>query len=334
MGHPSTAASVVLLPGALALAHGAAKKMILRRRNRWSPWWFVVVAFLVGCSNHYLIHPKTRPPEVVAWSETVERGELLVRLEAARPPGEGSFPAVLVHPEAGHTAKEMQGILYSLAQAGYLAMAADYRRKRGNRHRKALFAWRDPEDPLAALRVLQDHPLVDSRRVGAMGYSQGGVFSLLIAAETPEIKAVVAYYPVTDFEHWLYDPERRGMHKFVFKLIRGHFRRKSGVETEEEFREFLARASPLKQAEHIRAPVLLIHGDRDRSAEVGESRRLANQLNELGREVELIVIENAGHVFNFKNAERARQAWQASLEWLDRHLLPERMEGQDTDQRR
>jgi dipeptidyl aminopeptidase/acylaminoacyl peptidase len=176
--------------------------------------------------------------------------------------------------------------------------------------------------------------MVDPRRVGAIGYSQGGVFSLLIAAETPGIKAVVAYYPVTDFEHWLYDPERRGLRKLVFKLIRGHFRRQSGVETEEEFRAILARASPLKQAERIRAPVLLIHGDRDTSAGVGESRRLENRLRELGRDVELIEIEGAGHVFNFKNAEKSRRAWQASLEWLDRHLMAGRVDGHDTGERR
>ena len=303
------------------------------REHRWRPWWVVVGVLLTGCSNHYLIHPKTTPPELVAWSDAVERGELLVRIEAVRPRGEGPFPGVLVHPEAGHTAKEMRGILRSLAQAGYLAMAADYRREKNGRYRETLFAWRDPEDPVVALGVLRGHAMVDSRRVGAIGYSQGGVFSLLVAAESPEVKAVVAYYPVTDFEHWLYDPERRGVRKFVFKVIRGHFRRQSGTETEEEFREFLARASPLKQAERIRAPVLLIHGDRDTSAGVGESRRLENRLRELGRDVELIEIEGAGHVFNFKNAEKSRRAWQATLEWLDRHVMAEAMDGCDTGER-
>jgi dipeptidyl aminopeptidase/acylaminoacyl peptidase len=120
------------------------------------------------------------------------------------------------------------------------------------------------------------------------------------------------------------------MQKLVFKLIRRHFRRQSGVETEDEFRAILARASPLKQAERIRAPVLLIHGDRDTSVEVGESRRLEARLRELGRDVELIVIEDAGHAFNFKNVEKSRRAWQASLDWLDRHLMAEGMDGRGT----
>ena len=319
------------VPVRALFAHGPVR--VGTRKRRWRPWWVVVGVLLTGCSNHYLIHPKTTPPELVAWSDTVERGELLVRMEAVRPSGEGPFPGVLVHPEAGHTAKEMRGILRSLAQAGYLAMAADYRREKNGRYRETLFAWRDPEDSVVALGVLRGHPLVDARRVGAIGYSQGGVFSLLIAAESPEVEAVVAYYPVTDFEHWLYDPERRGLRKFVFKLIRGHFRRQSGVETEEEFQAFLAKASPLQQAERIRAPVLLIHGDRDRSAEVGESQRLEVRLRELDQDVELIVVEGAGHVFNFKNAEKARRAWQACLDWLDRYLRVEGADGYDIGER-
>ena len=62
--------------------------------------------------------------------------------------------------------------------------------------------------------------------------------------------------------------------------------------------------------------MLLIHGDRDTSAGLGESERLARRLRELGREVELLVIDDAGHVFNFEDREKAALAWQAALAWL------------------
>jgi dipeptidyl aminopeptidase/acylaminoacyl peptidase len=72
----------------------------------------------------------------------------------------------------------------------------------------------------------------------------------------------------------------------------------------------------------IRAPVLLIHGADDTSAPVEESRRLERALRERGREVELIVVPGAGHVFNFRQPEEARRAWDVTLDWLRKYLSP------------
>lgn len=106
----------------------------------------------------------------------------------------------------------------------------------------------------------------------------------------------------------------------MFRLIRRHFVRQSGAATDEEFRTLLAHASPLRHAERLRAPVLLVHGTRDRSASVEESRRLAARLRELGREVELLEVPDAGHVFNFRDREKAAMTWEATVAFLDRHL--------------
>jgi dipeptidyl aminopeptidase/acylaminoacyl peptidase len=84
----------------------------------------------------------------------------------------------------------------------------------------------------------------------------------------------------------------------------------------------LRHASPQTYVDSLRAPVLLVHGADDTSAAVEESRRLERALRERGREVELIVVPGAGHVFNFRHEEQARRAWQATLDWLRRHLLP------------
>lgn len=244
---------------------------------------------------------------------------MLVRLEWARPVGQGPFPAVVVHPEGGHVAREMRGVVRDLAREGYLAVAADYRRASHGTYRETLFPWRDPRDPLAVWELVRAHPQVDRSRVGLLGFSQGGVFSLLIAAMTGD--AVVAYYPVTDFEAWLGQADQGGGRGFVFRIIRRGFRRAAGARTEEDFRLALARASPMRVVESLRAPVLLVHGARDRSAPLAESERLAARLTELGRPVELLALPDAGHVFNFRDREKARRAWEATLAWLDRWVM-------------
>jgi dienelactone hydrolase len=282
------------------------------------PLAFVVAAALCsGCVDHNLAHPRTAPVGVHEWSDSAVRGKLLVRLEWAAPAGEGRLPTVIVHPEAGHEAVEMRGILRDLAAHGYLAVAADYRRAIGGRYRETLFTWRDQQDVRAVFDLVGASPLVDPARIGLLGFSQGGVYSLSIAAQTGNAAAVVAYYPVTDFEQWLEESASGPGRRWVFRLIRRHFFRQSGAKTDDEFRELLARASPLRQAEHIRCPVLLIHGDRDKSAGVEQSRRLAARLRELGTPVELLEVPGAGHVFNFRDEAQAELAWAATLRWLD-----------------
>ena len=277
---------------------------------------------LAGCMDHYLLHPRWPPPGSQSWSEVAVDGDLQVRLEWVRPAGPGPLPAVIVHPEAGHQAAEMRGVLHDLAEAGYLAVAADYRRRAGGRWRKSLFPWRDPADARRVIDRVRAHPDVDARRIGLLGFSQGGVFSLLIAAYDGGAAAVVAYYPVTDFENWLEGAGAGLGRRLAFRFIRAGFRRASGARSDAELQALLRRASPLRQVESLEAPVLLVHGDRDRSASVEESRRLAQRLAELGRPIELLLIPAAGHVFNFRDRHQARLAWDATLAFLERHLRP------------
>jgi dipeptidyl aminopeptidase/acylaminoacyl peptidase len=214
----------------------------------------------------------------------------------------------------------MRGVIWDLACHGYLAVAVDYQRQLQGTYRRTLFPWRDEAEVTAALELLQAQPLVDTSRLAALGFSQGGIFSLLIAARSADIRAVVAYYPVTDFAQWFAYNRPNPLQRLVFRVIRWHFRRQSGAHNAAEFDTILRQASPLYQAERILAPVLLLHGDRDGAAPVEESRRLAARLAALGREVDLLVIEGGLHVFNFKQPRQATQAWQATLRWLTRHL--------------
>lgn len=282
----------------------------------------LLLAQLSGCMNHTLIHPDRDPAGVVTGSEDVTRGPLRIHLEWVQPPGPGPFPVVIVHPEGGGLAADMRGVARDLAQHGYMAVAVDYWRLLDGEFRRNTFAWRSESDPVAALELVRAKPQVDPERIAALGFSQGGIYSLLMAAHAPEVKTVVAYYPVTDFRKW-FDTERSDWgFRVAFRIIEWHFRRESGAASDAEFAEMLRRASPMTYVESIRAPVLLVHGADDTSAPLEESKRLERALRERGREVELIVVPNAGHVFNFRQPEEARRTWDQTLDWLRRHLSP------------
>jgi dipeptidyl aminopeptidase/acylaminoacyl peptidase len=285
---------------------------------------FVTVFCLAGCHyfpNHHLVHPDERPPAIVTWSDDVEIDRLLIHVRAARPPGEGPFPAVIVHPEGGKTADAMQGVIWDLAEHGYVAIAADYERFSDGAYRRSLFAWRSESDATAILQVVRGYQVVDQGRIGLLGFSQGGVFALLIAAHAPQrIRAVVSYYPVTDFPAWL-GKERSGFgERLSFRVVRWYFRRESGAASDAEYQRMLVAASPYYVAESIEAPVLLVHGDRDGTAPVDESRRMAERLAALGKPVELLIVPGGVHIFNFRQPEQAASAWQATVRWFDRYL--------------
>lgn len=280
------------------------------------------VGLLTACQrpNHHLIHPVVVPPQVSTWSEDVVHQPLRMHLEWAMPMAPGPFPAVLVHPDGGSTAVHMRGVIWDLACRGYLALAVDYRRFERGKYHRTLFPWRQETEVTLALDILRQHPRVDPQRLAAIGFSQGGIFSLLMAARAADIKAVVAYYPVSDFARWLNSQNTNPLRWLMFRFIRGYFRRQSGARSTAEFATRLRQASALYQAEHIQAPVLLIHGAQDGAAPVEESIRLAERLRTLDRTVKLLVIEDGHHVFNFKHPAQARRAWQATVEWLGRYV--------------
>jgi len=283
------------------------------------------MVLLVACggTQHLLIHPREPAPEVVLWSADFGRDQLQVHLEGARPPGRGPFPAVIVHPEEEETSAAMRGVIWDLASRGYVAIAADYMRLIDGEWRRNMFAWRSTGDITLIIDATRAYPEVDQSRIGALGFSEGAVVSLLMAAHDPDaIKAVVGYYPITDFPHW-YAGTRSGFSpRLIFALGRWQMRVESGADTEEEFQTMLRLASPILMAEYIRAPVLLVHGAKDTLLPLEESQRMAESLKASGGTVEVLVVPDGGRLFNFRDPQQATQAWQATVGWLDRYLRP------------
>jgi dipeptidyl aminopeptidase/acylaminoacyl peptidase len=280
---------------------------------------------LVGCAqtNHYLIHPRRAAPEVIVWSADFARDELKVHIEGARPPGVGPFPTVIVLPEEEAKASDMHGVIWDLAARGYVAIAGDYQRRIEGKYRPSMFAWKTTGDLTLIIDATGAYPEVDQNRIGTLGFSEGAVVSLLMAAHDPDrIKAVVAYYPITDFPHW-YAGERSGVFaRALFALARWQMRVESRASNDEDFQTMLQLASPLSVSEAIRAPVLFVHGAKDTLLPLEESERMAERLRVAGDTAEVLVVPGAKRLFNFRQPQQATQAWQAALAWLDRYLHP------------
>ncbi|MGJ8668697.1 MAG: alpha/beta hydrolase [Oceanococcus sp.] len=204
---------------------------------------------------------------------------------------------------SGGERDDVQKFAKRLVRAGYVVVNAGYR-----------FApeFKFPtqaEDVTAAHRWMIAHSKewgIDPDRVGVMGYSAGGHLALMLGladSKAPHpVKAVVSGAGPADVTLYTDSPYMR-------RLI-GEY-----VGNEDIYRA----ASPVFLASPDDPPTLLYHGTWDRLVEIGQSRAMAQALEQQGVENHLIEVTAAGHVTNFLFD---RSTWRQVQAFLDRHLQP------------
>jgi dipeptidyl aminopeptidase/acylaminoacyl peptidase len=148
-----------------------------------------------------------------------------------------------------------------------------------------------PDDVAAAVRWLAALPGVDPARIALVGFSQGGQVSLLAGTRGVAIRAIVAYYPVTDVARWKTTTTNPDIPGYVRGVCEP-----GGT----------APRSPLANASSIAPPVLLVHGDLDTRVPTEQSLLLHDSLAALGKRTTLLLVPGAQHGFNAEQEAVAR----------------------------
>ncbi len=148
-----------------------------------------------------------------------------------------------------------------------------------------------PDDVAAAVRWLAALPGVDPARIALVGFSQGGQVSLMAGTRGAPIRAIVAYYPVTDVLRW----KTTTTHPDIPNYVQGVCEPGGGD-----------RRSPLANAASIAPPVLLVHGDLDTRVPTEQSLLLHDTLAALGKQTSLLLVPGAQHGFNAAQEAVAR----------------------------
>ncbi len=154
-------------------------------------------------------------------------------------------------------APQVEGTARRLSEQGYVALALSMRGWPPSS------GWDDcgmqqPDDVAKAADWLATLPGVNADSIGVLGFSLGGQVALLSGTRSVRIKAIVAYFPITDIQRWGDTTSNAGIRYFYVPLVCGTGRSNS----------------PVHVAEQIRAPVLLIHGDRDTEVPTEQSLRM------------------------------------------------------------
>ena len=232
----------------------------------------------------------------------VPSGDFQIPIYEARPSAVGKYPVVLVIPEVFGMHEHIMDITRRFAREGFLSITFEpYAREGGVLKLPDIESVLKVVNPIPDSRVMADldalvgyakqHPAARSDRIGVTGFCRGGMYALLFAAHSREVKAAVPWYgPIK--------PAKT-----------------PGVRT----------AGPLDLVTQINSPVLGLYGEADLGIPVADVKEMEAKLKEIGRTAEFVVYPGAPHAFyaDYRpsyRADAAKDAWGRCLAWFNKYL--------------
>ena len=181
-----------------------------------------------------------------------------------------------------------------------------------------------PGNPIAELRDVilpqvyraADLGYIDVERLALTGQSYGGYCTAGLVSETNLFRAAIAVSGIYDLGSH-YGVLRPGDNWPVESAEKGQMR--MGQPPWSDVRRYLDN-SPYYRADRIRTPLLIIHGRADDACPVKGAEMMFSALRRLGRDAQLAVYEDEGHVIYEWEPKRAIDATERLLDFLQRHL--------------
>lgn len=205
-----------------------------------------------------------------------------------------------------------------LADRGYAVLQVNFRGS-GGYGRKFLTAgygeWgRAMQDDITdAVKWAVEHGYADPDRVCIYGASYGGYATMAGLTFTPELyRCGINYVGVTSIP-LLFETMPK-----AWELARPQLEAQIGSPKED--RERLEETSPLNHVGKIRAPLFIVHGEKDPRVDIKHAERLRKRLDEHGKPYEWLVKKNEGH--GFQKEENILELYRRMDAFLARHLPP------------
>jgi dipeptidyl aminopeptidase/acylaminoacyl peptidase len=235
----------------------------------------------------------------------------------------GKLPLmVLVHGGIhGNLDSSYLHILRELLKQGYAVIAPEYRGSsgQGRDYRQLIdYGGLEVEDVFAGKQwMIETHDDIDPQRVGIMGWSHGGLITLMNLLNHPkDYKVGYASVPVCDLV------ARMGYKGQGYRdLFSAPYH--IGKSAEEDVNEY-RRRSPAWNAEKLQSPLLVHTTTNDEDVHVLEVENLIKALKAAGKPFEHKVYQDApgGHEFNRIDTKLARESRAEAYRFLAKHLNP------------
>jgi len=215
--------------------------------------------------------------------------------------------------ESAHIVREM-------VEQGYTVISTDYRGSTGygqNYYQQIDYGGREVDDVYAGLQwILERYSFIDPKRVGIVGWSHGGLITLMNIFQHPESFAVAyAGVPVSDLVLRLgYQTEQyRALYSAPYHI---------GKTVREDIKEY-ERRSPITYVSKLQTPLLIHTNTNDEDVNVLEVQHLITALKAEGKKFDYKIYQDApgGHTFNRLDTKLARESRQEIYQFLARYLL-------------
>ncbi|WP_105171109.1 alpha/beta hydrolase family protein [Pseudoalteromonas sp. T1lg24] len=195
-------------------------------------------------------------------------------------------------------------VVYVLQPTGATGFGQDFSAKHVN-------AWGEytANDIIKGTQAFLDkYSFVDKTKVGNLGASYGGFMTMLLATKTDMFSASISHAGISNItSYW-----GQGWWGYLY----------SGEASKNSFpwnnTKLYSKHSPVFNADKVKTPLLLIHGDADTNVPVGESHTMYTALKLLGQDVELVEYKGADHQI-FARDKRFHW-WNTMLAYFDKHL--------------
>ncbi|CAD5285065.1 MULTISPECIES: S9 family peptidase [unclassified Imperialibacter] len=170
----------------------------------------------------------------------------------------------------------------------------------------------DAWDVISGVESLEKKGMIDSDKIGCMGWSQGGYISAFLTTNSDKFKAIsvgagisnwVTYYVNTD------------IHPFTRQYLKATPWANMGI---------YLKTSPMTNINNAKTPTLIQHGEFDKRVPIPNAYELYQGLQDVGVETRLVVYKGFGHGIT-KPKERLAAVWH-NWQWFGEYIWSEEIE--------
>jgi dipeptidyl aminopeptidase/acylaminoacyl peptidase len=164
----------------------------------------------------------------------------------------------------------------------------------------------DAWDVLSGVDHLVTQGFIDSDRVGAMGWSQGGYISAFLTTTSDRFAAISVGAGISN---WMTYYVNTDIHPFTRHYLQG---------TPWSDPEIYAKTSPMSYINDASTPTLIQHGEFDRRVPTPNAYELYQGLQDVGVPVELVICKGFGHGISKPKELLAAvwHNWQFFVRWI------------------
>ena len=165
-------------------------------------------------------------------------------------------------------------------------------------------------DVISGVDHLIARGIVDSERVGAMGWSQGGYISAFITCSSDRFKAVSVGAGISD---WMTYYVNTDIHPFTRQYLKA---------TPWDDPDIYQKTSPISYVKKAKTPTLIQHGELDRRVPIPNAYQLRQALEDRGVPVKMVVYKGFGHGIDKPKQHRA--VLEQNYEWFTQWVWGEK----------